>query len=254
MALVEIGLVVVLIGRTRGKIEDLAKRINTKEKMAHPIHADITDEVKIKQAVLRIENEIGPVDILVNNAGVAGPHGPTWEINTDEWKRCIEINLLGQFVCTYNLLPGMISRGRGRIINIVSSAGIQPFPFASAYSVGKTALIRFSEILACEVSKFGITVFALHPGRVHTSMIDKVQKKIDQNEWWSEEFSHEFLQQDEGDEDTIARMIKSIASGSADPLSGRFLCASDNLEDMLMSIEEINDKENLILRINHFKP
>lgn len=253
MALVEIGLVVVLIGKTRRKIEALAKCINKNEQVAHIIHADITNEMKIKQEILRIENEIGPVDILVNNAGVAGPHGPTWEIDTDEWKRCIETNLIGQFLCTFYILPKMISRKRGRIINIVSSAGIKPIPFASAYSVGKTAFIRFSEILASEVSKYGITVFALHPGRVHTSMIDIVMKKIDQNEWWGREFSRGFLQQDEVDKDSIARMIKSIASGCADPLSGRFLSVSDNLEDLLNNIEEINDKDNLILQIKKYK-
>lgn len=253
MALVEIGLVVVLIGKTRRKIEALAKCINKNEQVAHTIHADITNEMKIKQEILRIENEIGPVDILVNNAGVAGPHGPTWEIDTDEWKRCIETNLIGQFLCTFYILPKMISRKRGRIINIVSSAGIKPIPFASAYSVGKTAFIRFSEILASEVSKYGITVFALHPGRVHTSMIDIVMKKIDQNEWWGREFSRGFLQQDEVDKDSIARMIKSIASGCADPLSGRFLSVSDNLEDLLNNIEEINDKDSLILQIKKYK-
>src|SRR5438445_186931 len=88
------------------------------------IAADVTQPDEVTQLV----SQAGAVDLLVNNAGTGGPFGPFWENDPDEWWRCLEVNLRGPMLCCRGVLPGMIERRRGRIVNVVSGAGCQAFP------------------------------------------------------------------------------------------------------------------------------
>ena len=112
------------------------------------------------------------MDLLVNNAGLAGPIGPTWETDPDDWWRCLEVNLRGPMLCSRAVLPGMIARGGGRIVNVASGAGTFAIPYLGAYVTSKTALIRFTEILALEAGQHGVKVFAIEPGTVRTAMAE----------------------------------------------------------------------------------
>src|SRR5579871_6800071 len=120
--------------------------------------ADITEPTQVHALVERAERELGPIDLLVNNAGMAGPF---WENDPAEWWRNQEVNLRAPMLCCREIVPGMIARKAGRIINVASGAGCQPFPELSAYVVSKTALIRFSEQLAFELAPHGISVFPI---------------------------------------------------------------------------------------------
>ena len=122
--------------------------------------------------VREVERALGSVDLLVNNAGLAGPIGPTWEADPEEWWRCLEVNLRGPMLCSRAVLPGMIARGCGRIVNVASGAGTVAIPHLGAYVTSKTALIRLTEILAAEAAEHGVKVFAIEPGTVRTAMAE----------------------------------------------------------------------------------
>src|SRR5215211_2695960 len=112
------------------------------------LSVDVTDHAGVEQAVARTERELGPVTLLVNNAAVATPVGPAWEVDPDAWWRTVEVNLRGPFVCARAVLPGMLSRRAGRIVNIVAVAAFNTAPFMSAYAASKAGLISFTEDLA----------------------------------------------------------------------------------------------------------
>ena len=151
---------------------------------------------------------LGPVALLVNNAGTAGPLGPFWECNPGDWWRCQEVNLRGPMLLCRELLPGMIARQAGRIINVVSGAGTRAYPDMSAYVARKTALIRLSEQLALELKPHGISVFPIRPGMVRTAMLEEARQHLP------------FIQKslDEGQDvapEVVASLVATLASGVA---------------------------------------
>ena len=111
-----------------------------------------------------------PIDILVNNAGVLGPVGPSHEVAPGAWFEAIRINLGGCFLCSRAVLPGMIGRRDGRIINLSGGGAVSPRPWFSAYGASKAAIERFTEPLAAEVADHGVQVNAISPGAVNTHM------------------------------------------------------------------------------------
>jgi len=194
--------------------------------------ADIADPLQVRSMVQRIESALGPVDLLVNNAGLGDPIGPFWETDPDEWWRNQEVNLRGPMLCCRELIPGMIARKSGRIVNVASGAGCRPFPDLSAYVVSKTALIRFSEHLALELAPHGISVFPIHPGTVHTKMADEASQRLP------------YIQQifDRGLNVTpavAANLVLKLASGQADSLSGRLFSVTDDFDEIVRRRDEV---------------
>ena len=118
----------------------------------------------------QVEAALGPVDLLVNNAGQFGPIGPVATTDPDAWWQTLEVNLRGPLYCAHAVLPGMLSRRHGRIINVSSSSGFSAVPMLSAYAVSKAALYRLSENIAAETRETGVSVFTIVPGLVRTAM------------------------------------------------------------------------------------
>jgi NAD(P)-dependent dehydrogenase (short-subunit alcohol dehydrogenase family) len=196
----------------------------------------------VKALVRSAEYMAGPVDLLVNNAATGGPFGPFWESNPEAWWRCQEVNLRGPMLCCRELAPGMIARQAGRIINVVSGAGVQAFPDMSSYVVSKTALIRLSEQLALELKPHGISVFPIRPGLVRTAMAEEAREKLP------------YIQKlfDEGREvtpDVVANLVLTLASGIADSLSGRLFSVDDNVEQIVRRAEEVHAHALYLLRV-----
>ena len=127
--------------------------------------ADVTDRHAVAGVVAAAESRLGPIDVLINSVGSFRALGSASQVDPDEWWREVEINLRGPFVCAHAVLPGMMARRHGRIINIASAAGLQAIESVSAYGVGKTALIRFTETLAAETQPYGIAVLPHTPAR-----------------------------------------------------------------------------------------
>ncbi len=136
-----------------------------------PIKADVTKLVDMETAVAQIKETFGRLDILVNNAGVIIGPAPVLHMAEESWRKTLEINATGVFLSCKAALPLMISGEQGgRIVNISSIAAVRPRPFMSAYAGSKAAVIALTQSLAQEVGEFGITVNAILPGDIDTSM------------------------------------------------------------------------------------
>jgi meso-butanediol dehydrogenase / (S,S)-butanediol dehydrogenase / diacetyl reductase len=124
-----------------------------------------------------VEKAFGPIEILVNNAGVSG-RTPITEVTEAEWDRILDINLKGQFLTTRAVIPGMINRRRGRIVNMASVVSKQGFPAFSAYCTSKFGVLGFTQCIAKEMAEYGITVNAVCPGIVMTPLHDQVVQQM----------------------------------------------------------------------------
>ena len=130
---------------------------------------DVTDEAAVALAVEQIHAQFGAVDILVNCAGIAR-YAPFAELTTDDWRRMFEVNVMGTLFCSRAVLPEMIARGRGTIINVGSHRGIEPKVGTAAYSASKAAVLGMTRALAAEVGPLGIKVTYLAPGGTNTGL------------------------------------------------------------------------------------
>ena len=127
---------------------------------------DVTDELAVQVALDRI----GPVDILVNSAGIVGPNVPLWEVSTEDWERTFAVNVTGAFRLCHALVPAMVERGWGRIVNIASIAGKDGNPQLSAYSASKAAVIAMTKSLGKELATTGVLANAIAPAVFETPM------------------------------------------------------------------------------------
>ena len=169
LALAKEGVNVVLVSRTADDIEKLATKIRSLRVKALAITADVSDITSIDQAVAKAVEEFGTIDILINNAGIAA-FGKFLELEPTEWERIIKVNLMGTYYATRAVLPNMIERQTGDIINISSTAGHRGNALTSAYSASKFAVLGLTESLMQEVRKHNIRVTALTPSTVATEM------------------------------------------------------------------------------------
>jgi NAD(P)-dependent dehydrogenase (short-subunit alcohol dehydrogenase family) len=142
------------------------------------VEVDITDYAAVEAARERTLAAFGRIDVLVNNAGIAGPNATTWDYALDEWRRVFAINVDGTFHCCRAVVPGMIDRGYGRIVNVASIAGKEGNPNAPAYSASKAAVIGLTKSLAKEVAKHDISVNAVTPAAAKTDMFDELTQEF----------------------------------------------------------------------------
>jgi NAD(P)-dependent dehydrogenase (short-subunit alcohol dehydrogenase family) len=173
----------------------------------------------------------------MNNAGTTGPFGPIWEVDPEDWWHTLEIHLRGSFLFTNRIVPGMIERGGGCVINMVSGAGIRPNPNFSGYGVAKTAMIRLSETMAIEGKEHGIISFAMSPGLVITELAEHTMRSADAQRW-RPEFVERLANEKVADvyDDslaTVTRLALILASGEADALSGQHLNPTDDVAALL---------------------
>jgi len=162
--LAEEGLDLVLVARRSDRLEDLARELS----VAHGVSArvlarDLASPSSAREIVEELERERLEVDVLVNSAGF-GVYGRFWETEIDRQMEVLEVNVVALTELTGRLLPGMVSRARGRILNLASTAAFQPGPYMAVYYATKSFVLSFSEALAEELSGTGVTVTALCPG------------------------------------------------------------------------------------------
>jgi 3-oxoacyl-[acyl-carrier protein] reductase len=138
---------------------------------------DVTSEASWNEAVAAATGAWGGVDILVNNAGIAGRSAPAWELSVAEWQDVIDIDLTGVFLGCRAVLPGMIERGYGRIVNIASIAGKEGNPNAVPYSAAKSGVIGLTKAVAKEVATKGVIVNAITPAVIETEILKQVSQE-----------------------------------------------------------------------------
>ena len=136
-----------------------------------PLRVDVSNAESVQAMVAQVRETLGRLDILVNNAGVAVGPAPVLGMADEAWRRTLEINATGTFLCCKYALPLMLEGNRGgRVVNMASIAAERPKPFVSAYAASKAAIVALTRSLAQEVAGFGITVNAVLPGDVETAM------------------------------------------------------------------------------------
>ena len=161
---------VALLARTREQVEEAARELSRAGSAALALTADVSVPGQVAAAVDEVERAWGGIDILVNNAGVLGPAGPAHEADPETWLRAVRVNLGGCFICCRAVLPGMIARRRGGIVNLSGGGAVSPRPWFSAYGAAKAGVVRFTETLAAEVAPHGVRVNAVAPGALRTDM------------------------------------------------------------------------------------
>lgn len=139
--------------------------------------ADVTDRAATQAACAEAAERLGAVDILVNNAGVAGS-APFMKSGPDLFERMIAVHLYGAVHATQAVLPGMLERGRGHIVNVASTAGLQGAPYVTAYTAAKHALVGLTRALALEVEAKGVAVCAVCPGYTDTDLVREAIARI----------------------------------------------------------------------------
>jgi 3-oxoacyl-[acyl-carrier protein] reductase len=141
---------------------------------------ELTDDAAVAAATAATVAEHGAIDILVNNAGITGGNGTTWDLDVAIWRRTIEVNLIAPYLVCRHVVPAMLTKGYGRIVNIASVAGKEGNPNASHYSASKAGLIALTKSLGKELATKGILVNAVTPAAARTAMFDQMaQTHID---------------------------------------------------------------------------
>jgi 3-oxoacyl-[acyl-carrier protein] reductase len=134
---------------------------------------ELSEDAQIEAAALAA----GPVDILINNAGITGGNAKTWELEPAIWRQVIEVNLNAPYVACRALVPGMIARGYGRIVNVASIAGKEGNPNAAHYSASKAGLIALTKSLGKELAGTGVLVNAITPAAARTPIFDQMTRE-----------------------------------------------------------------------------
>ncbi|MDN7228067.1 3-ketoacyl-ACP reductase [Planococcus sp. N064] len=167
LALANEGVHVGLIARTENDLKGVAEEAEALGVKAAYATADVSSLEQVEHAVSQLTEALGQADILINNAGM-GSFGPFQEIDPADWKKTLDVNLLGMYYVTRTVLPQLIEKNGGDIINISSMSGLKGTAGSSAYSASKFGVLGMTEALSQEVRKHNIRVFALTPSRVIT--------------------------------------------------------------------------------------
>lgn len=164
----------VIASRTEGELTQVSRAIAQMGGEAVAVVANVTDPTDVANLTKAAMDSHGGIDILVNAAGVYGPIGAMWEVDPDEWLQALHINLYGTFLCCRAVLPYMVEKRSGSIINYSGGGATAPLARFSAYGISKAAVVRLTETLAEEVKQYDIRVNAIAPGAVDTRLQDQV--------------------------------------------------------------------------------
>jgi len=157
------GTTVVAVARRGDRLAGLAAELGD---LVVPIELDVRDRGAVEEAVASLPEHVAAVDILVNNAGLALGLDPAQRADVDEWEQMIDTNCSGLVYCTRALLPGMVERGRGHVINMGSIAGTYPYPGGNVYGATKAFVHQFSVNLRADLHGTGVRVSNIEPGLV----------------------------------------------------------------------------------------
>lgn len=206
------------------------------------VPADVTDPVGVLDAVARVERDLGPVDLLVANAGAReSAAGRPWTADPDEWWRVVETNLRGVFLLDRAAVPGMVERGRGRVLHVGSGMGQRPHPDWSAYGTSKAAVSRLTDTLAVALAGTGVTVLEASPGLVRTDMTESMWGPPDAQPWNPVE--------------RMVEVVRRFAAGELDALHGRFVhAARDDLDALTALAGDLAASDARTLRLRTYGP
>jgi 2-hydroxycyclohexanecarboxyl-CoA dehydrogenase len=192
------------------------------------VELDVTDSRSVAAALDSAVEQLGPVDILVNNAGWDELH-PFLETDEEFWDRVIDVNFKGCLRLTRAVVPGMVERGFGRVVNIGSDAGRVGSSLESVYSGAKGAVIAFTKTLAREVARQGVTANTVCPGPTRTPMLDQMAGEGERGEKLIDSLTRAVPMRRLGEPDDVAAAVAFLASDSAGYVTGQTLSVSGGL-------------------------
>jgi NAD(P)-dependent dehydrogenase (short-subunit alcohol dehydrogenase family) len=249
-ALAGAGAAVTVTSRTQAEVEATASEIKAAGGRALGLRADVSVQADWDRAVAETESKLGPTTLLVANAALSDPAGPVYEIDPDVWQRTLDVNVMGAVRGARAVLPGMVQRRQGRVIIVSSGAALTGAPYTSPYRVSKTALIRLAEIMALEVKDHGLSVFAIHPGVINSTILDSAVRTEAGRKW----VPHMAAMVESGRAFTgtekCAACCVYLASGAADALTGRYLSATEDYEALAARAEEVREHDLQMLRLS----
>jgi len=205
---------VVIIDRDEKQAELVVKKLEIKGRNVSFLKADVTKETEVELVASTVADNYGRIDILVNNAGIH-PYAPFPQLSKELWDRTLEVCLGSVFICSKAVVPYMMSRRYGRIINISSVAALQGSAGYSHYSAAKAGILGLTKSLACELAEFRITVNAVVPGPVNTPMLTELLKKRDPRLEIAKIPLRRF-----GKPKDVARVVRFLASPESDWITG----------------------------------
>jgi NAD(P)-dependent dehydrogenase (short-subunit alcohol dehydrogenase family) len=207
----------------------------------HPQHgatlADVSKEADVARVFKEIAGTLGGLDSLINNAGIAGPTGAVEEIAAEDWRRCIDICLTGQFLCAHHAVPMIKRAGGGAIVNMSSAAGRHGYAFRTPYSAAKFGVVGFTQSLAKELGPHNIRVNAILPGIVEGPRIESViraragQLGISYGDMEKQYLERVSLRRMVSPHD-VAAMVLFLLSPMGENLSGQSLGVDGNVETL----------------------
>ncbi len=231
------GAAAAVLSRSASQLEEVVAAIESRGGNAIALVADVTNAAEVERACATAREHLGPVTFLVNCAGVPGPFGPVGEFDPEDWWAAQKIHQLAPLLFSTALLPSMMARGSGRILNINATAAVVVAPYMSAYCVGKAAQLRLTEIMDAETRGHGVRVFALQPGLVITALAEETAARADARKWIPGMVAR--LEAMRGtpegtrDLDTCAEVCVRIGAGQYDALAGRYLDVKNDFEQLL---------------------
>ncbi len=199
------------------------------------IHADVSDPDDVDRLFDTAIDRLGGLDILLNNAGIAGPTAAVEEVELEDWRKTLDINITGQFLCAKRAVPHIRAAGGGSIVNLSSAAGRFGFPLRSPYAASKWAVVGFTKSLAIELGPDQIRVNAICPGAVAGDRINRViEAKADARGVPFEEmyrhYANQASMQTMVNPQDIANMMLFICSDAGRLVSGQILGVDGNIE------------------------
>ena len=188
---------VLLTARDTAALEEVAGEVRKLGRRAEVVAADVTDEAQVKAMAEKAKAFFdGRIDILVNVAGVTGPiETPAWEIETDDFSHVIEANIRGTFLPIKYVIPTMVARRSGKIVNIGGTSGLRGYKYRAAYSSSKWGVRGLTRTVALDAGEYGINVNVVCPGIVHTPRMDKLcEEKARVRGWTFDQVYQEYVE------------------------------------------------------------
>ena len=244
VALGRAGFSVGVLARSSADLEETEVLLRREGTTAVSVVADVTEPDEVRAAVAEIETRLGDgIGVLVNNAGSMLAIGPLWEVDPADWWTDVRSSLEGAFNCSREVVPRMIERGGGRVINLTSYAAVRPAPYQTAYAAAKAGVASLTEALAASLTQHNVKVFSVAPGFTNTAMTRSLRESPQGRRWLPDTETRVL------DSELTSALIARLAGGTADALSGRFLHTLDDIDELLARIDEIQRDELYALRL-----
>ena len=240
LRLAQEGASVTVTARTVSELEETVHQIEENGGNALAVDGTVTRRGDVERVVQETREAFGPVTLLVNNAGIPDPFGPIGTVDPEQWWKAQEVHIKAPYLYMHAVVPGMIENHAGRIINIVGAVADMVVPNLTAYCLGKSAIVRLTQLLSAEVRQHDLSVFAIDPGFVITALAEKTMASPEARRWLPAMVARLKARKDEDDDSDLARCQQrcvDLASGDFDLLSGQYIKIDDELDELILHTE-----------------